>query len=164
MWKTRLFKEFLRHYPCGLPEHRSDTYVFTMRWKSCLSKTSNSLMVGDLCESLRVKLVSMDIDIGSSKDGDGDTSYSWTSISSIACSTRLIHLKNQKAKVYVSCFRTLISNSLEVDQLLKFKGNFKKTNNHAFHHTRNGMSMIVQCSRAQVGERPQVADRDSFGS
>ncbi|GKC28238.1 hypothetical protein Tco_1035532 [Tanacetum coccineum] len=40
-----------------LPEHQSDTQVITMKMEILLESTSNKLMVGDLCDSIRIKLV-----------------------------------------------------------------------------------------------------------
>ncbi|GJW52031.1 hypothetical protein Tco_0093382 [Tanacetum coccineum] len=39
------------------PEHQSDTQVITMKMEILLEPTSNKLMVGDLCDSIRIKLV-----------------------------------------------------------------------------------------------------------
>ncbi|GJY74501.1 putative reverse transcriptase domain-containing protein [Tanacetum coccineum] len=38
-------------------EHQSDTQVITMKMEILLEPTSNKLMVGDLCDSIRIKLV-----------------------------------------------------------------------------------------------------------
>ncbi|GKC74269.1 hypothetical protein Tco_1120152 [Tanacetum coccineum] len=38
-------------------EHQSDTKVITMKMEILLESTSNKLMVGDLCNSIRIKLV-----------------------------------------------------------------------------------------------------------
>ncbi|GKG54655.1 hypothetical protein Tco_0560310, partial [Tanacetum coccineum] len=40
-----------------LPEHPSDTNVFTMKMEILLEPASNKLLVGDLRDSLRIKLV-----------------------------------------------------------------------------------------------------------
>ncbi|GJR12223.1 hypothetical protein Tco_0794875 [Tanacetum coccineum] len=40
-----------------LPEHQSDTQVITMKMEILPESTSNKLMVGDLCNSIRIKLV-----------------------------------------------------------------------------------------------------------
>ncbi|GJZ01296.1 hypothetical protein Tco_0519257, partial [Tanacetum coccineum] len=44
-------------YPGISTKHPSDTQVFTMKMEILLEPTSNKLMVGDLCDSIRIKLV-----------------------------------------------------------------------------------------------------------
>ncbi|GJS16865.1 hypothetical protein Tco_0411337 [Tanacetum coccineum] len=41
----------------NLSEHQSDTQVITVKMEILLEPTSNKLMVGDLCDSIRIKLV-----------------------------------------------------------------------------------------------------------
>ncbi|GKG47488.1 hypothetical protein Tco_0506973 [Tanacetum coccineum] len=40
-----------------VPEHASDTYVFTIKMEILLEPASNKLLVGDLRDSIRIKLV-----------------------------------------------------------------------------------------------------------
>ncbi|GJS30250.1 hypothetical protein Tco_0490870 [Tanacetum coccineum] len=74
-----------------LPEHPSDSYVFTMKMEILLEPTSNKLMVGKLGDSdvhtledptLILEILSRRFflrlnvpDHSSSKDGDGDTLF-----------------------------------------------------------------------------------------
>ncbi|GJS99999.1 hypothetical protein Tco_0821169 [Tanacetum coccineum] len=97
--KTRVIIRVLRIILVVLPEHPSDTYVFTMKMEILLELTSNKLMVGKLGDSdvhtledltlileillrrffLRLNLPDhrsiLTGSEGSSKDGDGDTSF-----------------------------------------------------------------------------------------
>ncbi|GKA24247.1 hypothetical protein Tco_0710280 [Tanacetum coccineum] len=118
-----------------LPEHPSDTYVFTMKMEILLESTSSKLMVGKLGDSdvhtledptlileilsrrffLRLNLPNHRSVLtgygGSSKDGDGDTSFQTS----------------------------------------------RSKNNQAF-KIKKGMSMSVQLSQEQDGETPQDDD------
>ncbi|GKE48126.1 hypothetical protein Tco_1479384 [Tanacetum coccineum] len=94
--KTRVIIRVLRIILVVLLEHLSDTYVFTMKMEILLESTSNKLMVGDsdvhtlvdltlILEILsrrfflRLNLPDHRLVLtgsgGSSKDGDGDTSF-----------------------------------------------------------------------------------------
>ncbi|GKC50036.1 hypothetical protein Tco_1072781 [Tanacetum coccineum] len=61
--KTRVIIRVLRIILVVLPEHPSDTYVFTMKMEILLEPTSNKLMVGDLWDPYWIKLVAMDIEL-----------------------------------------------------------------------------------------------------
>ncbi|GJT78510.1 hypothetical protein Tco_1045235 [Tanacetum coccineum] len=137
--KTRVIIRVLRIILVVLPEHPSDTYVFTMKMEILLEPTSNKLMVGKLGDSdvhtledptLILEILSRRFFLrlnlpdhrsvltgsgGSSKDGDGDT-------------------------------------------FIKVKGTSRTTNNQAF-TIKKGMSMPVQMSPAQDGERQKVDDQ-----
>ncbi|GJT99107.1 hypothetical protein Tco_1094625 [Tanacetum coccineum] len=97
--KTRVIIRVLRIILVVLPEHPSDTYVFTMKMEILLEPTSNKLMVGDsdvhtledptfILEILsrrfflRLNLPDHRSVLtgsgGSSKDGDGDTLFQWS--------------------------------------------------------------------------------------
>ncbi|GJQ88909.1 hypothetical protein Tco_0000048 [Tanacetum coccineum] len=101
--KTRVIIRVLRIILMVLPEHPSDTYVFTMKMKILLEPTSNKLMrtckLGDFDvhtledPTLILEILSRRFFLrlnlpdhrsvltgsgGSSKDGDGDTSYQWS--------------------------------------------------------------------------------------
>ncbi|GKC00343.1 hypothetical protein Tco_0986479, partial [Tanacetum coccineum] len=101
--KTRVIIRVLCIILVVLPEHLSDTYVFTMKMEILLEPTSNKLMVDDLtCKlgdsdvhtledpTLILEIISRRFFLrlnlpdyrsvltgsgGSSKDGDGDTSF-----------------------------------------------------------------------------------------
>ncbi|GJR49307.1 hypothetical protein Tco_1399828 [Tanacetum coccineum] len=97
--KTRVIIRVLRIILVVLPEHPSDTYVFTMKMEILLEPTSNKLMVGKLGDSdvhtledptLILEIMSRRFFLrlnlpdhrsvltgsgGSSKDGDVDTSF-----------------------------------------------------------------------------------------
>ncbi|GJX34064.1 hypothetical protein Tco_0245621 [Tanacetum coccineum] len=49
---------FYVNQTCSLPEHLSEMKVFTMKMEILLEPTSNKLLVGNLCDSIRIKLVS----------------------------------------------------------------------------------------------------------
>ncbi|GJS38859.1 hypothetical protein Tco_0563902 [Tanacetum coccineum] len=54
---TRNIDRVLRIILVILLEHQSDTQVITLKMEILLESTSNKLMVGDLCDSIRIKLV-----------------------------------------------------------------------------------------------------------
>ncbi|GJV99335.1 hypothetical protein Tco_1554587 [Tanacetum coccineum] len=133
---TRIIIRVLRIILVILPEHPSDTYVFTMKMEILLEPTSNKLIVGDSDvytledPTLILEILSRRFFLrlnlpdhrsvltgsgGSSKDGNGDTS-------------------------------------------IKVKGTSRTTNNQAFTINKS-MSMPVQLSRAQDGKISQVDDQ-----
>ncbi|GJT40376.1 hypothetical protein Tco_0940241 [Tanacetum coccineum] len=154
--KTRVIIRVLRIILVVLPEHPSDTYMFTMKMEILLEPTSNKLMVGKLGDSdvhtledptLILEILSRRFFLrlnlpdhrsiltgsgGSTKDRDGDTSFQWASA-------------------------TLISKSSRSDQVLKLTELQERRIIKAF-IIKKGMSMPVQMSQAQDGKRPQVDD------
>ncbi|GJU83710.1 hypothetical protein Tco_1286075 [Tanacetum coccineum] len=93
--KTRVIIRVLRIILMVLPEHPSDTYVFTMKMEILLEPTSNKLMIvklGDfdvhtledptLIPEIMSRRFFLRLNLpdhtGSSKDGDGDTSFQWS--------------------------------------------------------------------------------------
>ncbi|GKC99248.1 hypothetical protein Tco_1169523 [Tanacetum coccineum] len=89
---TRIIIRVLRIILVVLPEHPSDTYVFTMKIEILLEPTSNKLMVGRSSQDLEVQ-VKMEMEIPRS------SGVSFI----IACSYSTETSKDlMKAQVYVS--------------------------------------------------------------
>ncbi|GKC97778.1 hypothetical protein Tco_1168053, partial [Tanacetum coccineum] len=118
--KTRVIIRVLRIILVVLPEHPSDTYVFTMKMEILLEPTSNKLMVGD---------------------SDGHTLEDPTLILEILSRRFFLRLNLADHRFNI-----------------KVKGTSRTTNNQAF-TIKKGMSMPVQMSQAQDGERPQTDDQ-----
>ncbi|GKC80293.1 hypothetical protein Tco_1131067 [Tanacetum coccineum] len=143
-----------------LPEHPSDTYVLTMKMEILLEPTSNKLMVGKLGDSdvhtledptLILEILSRRFFLrlnlpdhrsvltgsgGSSKDGDGDTSFQWSLFHNrMLILDRYVQRPHESSSICFKASATLISKSSR------------------------SMSMPVQLSQAQDGERPQVDDQ-----
>ncbi|GKB16913.1 hypothetical protein Tco_0850836 [Tanacetum coccineum] len=97
--KTRIIIRVLRIILVVLPEHPSDTYVFTMKMEILLEPTSSKLMVGDsdvhtledptLILEIMSRRFFLRLNLpdhrsvltgsgGSSKDRDGDTLFQWS--------------------------------------------------------------------------------------
>ncbi|GKA05840.1 hypothetical protein Tco_0684960 [Tanacetum coccineum] len=115
---TRIIIRVLRIILVVLPEHPSDTYVFTMKMGILLEPTSNKLMVGKL--------------------GDSD----------------VYTLEDPRLILEILSRRFFLRLNLPDH---RFKTS-RTTNNQAF-TIKKSMSIPVQLSRAQDGERPQVNDQ-----
>ncbi|GKD41627.1 hypothetical protein Tco_1261834 [Tanacetum coccineum] len=89
---TRIIIRVLRIILVVLPEHPSDTYVFTMKMEILLEPTSNKLMVGRSSQDLEVQ-VKMEMEIPRSSGVNFITACSYSTDTSKDL---------MKAQVYVS--------------------------------------------------------------
>ncbi|GJW96018.1 putative ribonuclease H-like domain-containing protein [Tanacetum coccineum] len=117
----RVIIRVLRIILVVLPEHPSDTYVFTMKMEILLEPTSSKLMVGKL--------------------GDSD-----------------VHTLEDLTLIMEILSRRFFLRLNLPDHSIKVKGTSRTMNNQAF-TIKKGMSMPVQMTQTQDGERPQVNDQ-----
>ncbi|GJR98685.1 hypothetical protein Tco_0270859 [Tanacetum coccineum] len=119
-----------------LPEYPSDTYVFIMKMEILLEPTSNKLMVGD------------------------------SDVHTLEDPTLILEILSRRffLRLNLPDHRSVLTGSGgsskdgDGDTSIKVKGTSRTTNNQAF-TIKKGMSMPVQMSQAQDGERPQVDDQ-----